>query len=139
MSSSVTANEINTDSVKSSFQEKLRQRSLNTGKSWISLTSSATAIIPLADPPLSLPSYVLPSFSRTSEWHTAAILSMAVESATLRSRLRRDVPGQLMLSDWEELLDVNEKRRIAQLRVNVISTDQDQDNSRANKGKFVPE
>lgn len=73
--------------------------------------------------PLSVPTR-LPQdiqFDRESQWHTAALLSMAWESMTLPSRLRPPQGRRGLLGDMTSILNVNGNQRIASLQCTLGS------------------
>ena len=76
--------------------------------------------IPLSIPPTPLPQYL--RLDRDSQWHISALLSMAVESMTLPSRLRPDQGKRGTLHDMEALLNVNGNQRIASLKCSIMET-----------------
>lgn len=73
--------------------------------------------IPISDPPIQLPAYVC--MDRSSQWHTAGLLSIALESVTLPSRLRASNGRWWMLNDFEAALNVNGNQRIAKLECSL--------------------
>ncbi|GLI81167.1 mtDNA inheritance, partitioning of the mitochondrial organelle [Penicillium ochrochloron] len=62
------------------------KRDTNKAKSLCSISPQANLYVPLVDIPQKLPSYI--SVDRHSEWQRSALLSAAVETITLPSRLR---------------------------------------------------
>ena len=73
--------------------------------------------IPMSIPPSSLPRYI--SLNRSSQWHTSALLSTAIETMTLPSRLR---PGERKggnLIQMEAALNVNGNQRVAKLQCSI--------------------
>lgn len=74
--------------------------------------------IPLSIPPTRLPQYL--KLDRGSQWHTSALLSMAMESMTLPSRLRPNQSKRGLLGDIESTLNVNGKQRIASLQCSLL-------------------
>jgi len=75
--------------------------------------------IPLSIPPTRLPRYL--NLDRDSQWHTSALLSMALESMTLPSRLRSDQSKRGLLGDIESTLNVNGNQRIASLQCSLLN------------------
>lgn len=72
--------------------------------------------------PLSLPAK-LPTYAHVNssfEWETSALLSMALETATLPSRLRTEAYGRASLGDMSALLNTNGDQRISQLQCHVV-------------------
>ena len=76
--------------------------------------------IPLSIPPIPLFQDI--QFDRDSQWHTSALLSLALESMTLPSRLRPDHGKCGSLDEMEALLNVNGNQRIATLKCSVMET-----------------
>ena len=75
--------------------------------------------IPMSIPSTQLPQYV--HLDRCSQWHTSALLSIALESITLPTRLRHDVAKRGFINDLEAALNVNGNQRIAQLQCSVLN------------------
>lgn len=76
--------------------------------------------------PVSLPAGLLPEYvhlNRDSHWHVSALLSTAVESMTLPSRLRPDTQKRGFLGDIDAALNVNGNQRIAQLQCSILDPD----------------
>ena len=82
------------------------------------ISAQSSMYIPISDPPIQLSAYV--SVDRSSQWHTAGLLSMALESVTLQSRLRATNARRWMLNDFEAAINVNGNQRIAKLECSVI-------------------
>ena len=78
----------------------------------------ASMYIPLSIPPTQLPQYV--HLDRNSQWHTSALLSAALESNTLPTRLRPNTQKRGFLDDLEAALNVNGNQRIAQLQCRML-------------------
>jgi len=74
--------------------------------------------IPLSIPPTRLPRYL--QLDRNSQWHTSALLSMALESMTLPSRLRLDQSKRGLLRDLASTLNINGNQRIAGLHCSML-------------------
>lgn len=76
--------------------------------------------------PVSLPAGLLPEYvhlNRDSHWHVSALLSTAVESMTLPSRLRPDTQKRGFLGDIDAALNANGNQRIAQLQCSILDPD----------------
>ena len=84
--------------------------------------------IPLSIPPTQLPQYV--HLDRNSQWHTSALLSAALESITLPTRLRHDPEKRGSVDDLEAALNVNGNQRLAQLQCSIL----DPENARSKIG-----
>ena len=82
------------------------------------MSTLASMYTRMSIPLTKLPQYVL--FDRNSQWHTSALLSVALESVTLPTRLRRGVRKRWFLDDIEAALNVNGNQRIAQLQCSIL-------------------
>lgn len=82
------------------------------------MSTHASMYIPLSIPPIQLPQYV--HLDRNSQWHTSALLSAALESITLPTRLRHGTQKRGFVDDLETVLNVNGKQRIAQLQCSML-------------------
>lgn len=100
--------------------EKAKQllRTVNAARMISEMSTHASMYIPLSIPPTQLPQYV--HFDRTSQWHTSALLSAALESITLPTRLRHDTQKRGFLDNLEGALNVHGNHRIAQLRCSML-------------------
>lgn len=83
------------------------------------MSTHASMYIPMSIPSTRLPQYV--HLDRCSQWHTSALLSIALESITLPTRLRHDVAKRGFINDLEAALNVNGNQRIAQLQCSVLN------------------
>ena len=88
------------------------------------ISSHASLYFPISSTLSRLPEYV--SFERTSQWHTSALLSVALESVTLPTRLRAGESKNTTFSDMEAALNVNGNQRIAQLQCTVLNPNDSQ-------------
>ncbi|KAF6218074.1 hypothetical protein HO133_006486 [Letharia lupina] len=93
-------------------------RTVNAARMISEMSTHASMYIPLSIPPTQLPQYV--HFDRTSQWHTSALLSAALESITLPTRLRHDTQKRGFLDNLEGALNVHGNHRIAQLRCSML-------------------
>ena len=82
------------------------------------MSTHASMYIPLSVPPTQAPQYL--RFDRGSQWHTSALLSAALESTTLPTRLRHDIQKRGFADDLEAALNVNGNQRIAQLGYSML-------------------
>ena len=82
------------------------------------MSTQSSMYIPISDPPIQVPAYVC--MNRSSQWHTAGLLSVALESITLQSRVRATSKRRWMLTDFEAAINVNGKQRIAKLECSVM-------------------
>ena len=72
----------------------------------------------MALPPRDLAQYI--TIDRDSEWHVGALLSAAVETATLPSRLRDIRPRVGYMHDIEASLNANGNQHIAECQCSVV-------------------
>lgn len=100
-----------------SHQAKQMVRTVNAARSIYEISAHASLYIPLAIPPSPLPSYV--QLARSSLWQTSALLSTALESMTLPSRLRPGGGQRGRLDDMEATLNVNGSQRIADIQMSI--------------------
>lgn len=89
----------------------------NTAHSLAGMSSSASLYTPLALPSQALPTYV--DLDRRSEWHRSALLSTAVESMTLPSRLKPREGVRQSLDGLAASLNVNGNQKIARLKLSI--------------------
>ena len=106
-------------------------RAVNTARTIHELSSLASMYIPLSVPP-QLPQYV--HLDRASQWHTSALLSMAVESMTIPSRLRPDQSKRGLLADMESILNVNGNQRVTSLQCSILNPTRSDGNGAALAG-----
>lgn len=99
------------------FKAKQMLRTVNAARSIYEISSHASLYMPLAIPSSRLPSYV--QLSRGSLWQTSALLSTALESMTLPSRLRPGGGKRGRLDDMEAALNVNGSQRIANVQMSI--------------------
>lgn len=92
-------------------------RTANAARSIYEISAHASLYIPLAIPSLRLPSYV--RLARSSLWQTSALLSTALESMTLPSRLRPGGGKRGRLDNMEAALNVNGSQRIANVQMSI--------------------
>ena len=104
-----------------SQQDKRLLRLVNKAKSLTELYKQASLVIPIALP-ASLPPRLrsVLSLDASSSWHTSALLSAALESATLPSRLK-DVTNRDTLGNITDLLNVHGKQTVANLQMSFTS------------------
>lgn len=81
------------------------------------ISAQSSMYIPISGPPIQLPAYVC--MDGSSQWHTAGLLSIALESVTLPSRLRANNGQWWVLNDFEAALNVNGNQRIARLECSL--------------------
>ncbi|EON98038.1 putative misato segment ii myosin-like domain-containing protein [Phaeoacremonium minimum UCRPA7] len=102
-------------------REKRLLRLVNKAKSLTEIYKQASLLVPLAIPQhLSPHSLALDS---SSAWHTSALLSTAIESATLPSRLK-DLTNRDSLGNIGNLLNVHGKQTVAHLQMSIARSDQ---------------
>lgn len=93
-------------------------RTINAARMINEMAGNASLYVPLSVPTTQLPEYV--HLNRDSQWQISALLSMALESMTLPSRLRPDEQRRGLLGDIEAALNVNGNQRIAQLQCTIL-------------------
>ena len=76
----------------------------------------SSLLIPTALPSGRHPSYI--NLDTSSSWHTSALISTAIETVTLPSRLRHD-PNRDTLGTMTDLLNVMGKQTVASLQMGV--------------------
>ncbi len=98
---------------------KQQLKTMNAARSLYEISAHSSMYIPISIPSSGqrLPAYV--QLDRDSMWHTSALLSTAVESMTLPSRLRPGGQGGF-LNDIEAVLNVNGNQQIACLQMTVV-------------------
>lgn len=81
------------------MQENRLKRDINLARSLSSIAPLSSLYVPIHDPPARIPKYL--TVDCQSEWHTSALISSAVETVTLPSRLRQyhDFEGALAGDD----------------------------------------
>lgn len=84
------------------------------------MSTHASIYIPLSIPQRR-PQYL--HFDRNSQWHTSALLSTALESMTLPTRLRHGTQKRAFVDDLEAVLNVNGNQRIAQLQFSMFDSE----------------
>ena len=84
------------------------------------MSTHASMYIPLSIQPTLLPQYI--HVDRNSQWHTSAVLSIALESITLPTRLRYDAQRRGFVH-LETALNVNGNQRIAQLQCGMLDSE----------------
>ncbi|KAL4975646.1 tubulin domain-containing protein [Aspergillus desertorum] len=88
------------------------KRETNKARSVYSISAEATMYTPIIDPPSRLPNTI--QVDSNSEWYTSALISIAMESVTLPTRLRP-------YRDFESLLAGDDNiRRIFELQASVV-------------------
>lgn len=92
-------------------------RTVNAARSIYEISAHSSMYMPLAIPSLGLPSYL--QLTRGSLWQTSALLSTALESMTLPSRLRPGGGRRGHLNDMEAALNVNGNQRIANVQMSI--------------------
>jgi Tubulin domain len=99
-------------------QNKQLLRSTNVARSISGIVDQATIYVPLISPPSKQPPYV--TIDQKSLWHTEGLLSTALETMTLPSRLKATNSVRSdTLDDIAAALNVNGNQRIAQLQMAI--------------------
>ncbi|RDW90120.1 misato family protein [Aspergillus mulundensis] len=102
-------------------QNSRLKREMNKARSVYSISPEATMYTPIIDPPSRLPSTM--HVNNNSEWYTSALISIAMESITLPTRLR---PYQ----NFESLLAGDDSiRRIYELQASLVPPAADDKNA----------
>ncbi|TAQ87745.1 hypothetical protein B7494_g3904 [Chlorociboria aeruginascens] len=102
------------DEIKDIPREKRFLKLSNTARSLSEIASQASLFIPMALPLKILPSYV--TLDRRSYWHVSGLMSTAMESMTLASRLKSQ---NKTLDTIAAALNVNGNQNIAKLRMGL--------------------
>lgn len=112
-------------------REKRLLRLVNKAKSLTELYKQASLLLPI-----SLPSAMSPRLRKTvsmdasSAWHTSALLSAAIESATLPSRLK-DAANRDALGNISDSLNVHGKQTVANLQMSFSDAEDTPHNENA--------
>ncbi|MCJ1361937.1 mtDNA inheritance, partitioning of the mitochondrial organelle [Acarospora aff. strigata] len=109
---------------KNGQREKQLRRAVNVARSIQDVSTQASLYIPVLVPPQKCPSYV--DLDQTSQWHTSAMVSVALESMTLPSRLRPLNGERCTLGQMEAALNTNGHQNIARLQYSVIDPETSQ-------------
>ena len=114
------------------------QRTLNRARTVNEMSTHGSMYIPLVMPERQLPAYV--KLDQTSRWHTSALLSSAVETMTLPSRLRSNQGKRGLLADLEAALNVNGNQKVAQLQCKILDPEFDvlDTTTKENKDDRIP-
>jgi hypothetical protein len=96
------------------YKEKRFLKLSNIAKSISEIAPQASVFIPMTIPSATLPSYVM--LDRHSQWHVSGLLSTALESMTLPSRLK---VARETLDELASALNVNGNQNIAKLRMSI--------------------
>ncbi|KAL6238933.1 hypothetical protein BDW75DRAFT_199932 [Aspergillus navahoensis] len=103
------------------------KRETNKARSVYSISPEATMYAPIIDPPSLLPSTI--RIDNNSEWYTSALISIAMESVTLPTRLRT-------YQNFESLLAGDDSiRRIFELQASIVPPAEDHKNVRTKTTK----
>lgn len=81
----------------------------------------ASLYIPLGNPPPTIPSNV--SISPNVPWHSSALLSAALETSILATRMKTDVAGRMSMGELAAFLDGGRKQNIAMLSLGAGDQD----------------
>lgn len=96
-------------------------KALNAAKTTYEVSPLASMYIPMVAPPPRIPSHV--SMIRESEWYTSALLAIALETATMPSRLRGLNGMRERLGGMEAIINTNGNQNIANLALSVTGSD----------------
>ena len=98
-------------------QAQLRERNLNNALALSEIGAYASVYVPLGLPEI-FPEGL--SLNRSSLWHTAGLLSAAVETALLPTRLNSTRGSRSpLLQEWEDVLVDGGRRKVARLSFGV--------------------
>jgi hypothetical protein len=89
----------------------------NTARSVSEIASQASLYIPITMPSSTLPKYVV--VDPHSQWHVSGLLSTALESMTLPSRLKLWNGSRETLDQLVNALNINGNQNIAKLRMSI--------------------
>ena len=92
-------------------------RLTNAARTLKEMSTHASMYIPLSLP-ARLPEYI--QIDHESQWHTSAMLSMALETMTLPSRIKENEFEHGFLNDMEATLNLNGNQRIAWAQCSVL-------------------
>lgn len=81
----------------------------------------SSVYIPLAHPPMTIPSTI--TLERSYPWHTSALLTTAIETSTLQTRLRPG-DGWLSMNDLSSFITRGTARNLSLLSLGVGCQDQ---------------
>jgi hypothetical protein len=98
-------------------QEKRFMKLSNTARSVSDIASQASLYIPITMPSSMLPKYVV--LDPHSQWHVSGLLSTALESMTLPSRLKLHDGSRQTLDQLVNALNINGNQNIAKLRMSI--------------------
>ncbi|CZR54439.1 related to beta tubulins [Phialocephala subalpina] len=105
------------DAIKSIPREKRFIRMSNAARSVSEIASQASLFIPMTVQSAMLPSYVV--IDMQSQWHVSGLLSAALETMTLPSRLKVQGRNRETMDQLVNALNVNGNQNIAKLRMSI--------------------
>ncbi|TVY81715.1 Protein dml-1 [Lachnellula suecica] len=105
------------DNIRTIPREKRFLKLSNTARSISEMASQASVFVPMALPSAALPSYV--TLAPHSQWHVSGLLSSAMESMSLPSRLKVQGSARQTFDQLSFALNVNGNQTIAKLRMSV--------------------
>ncbi|KAE8451241.1 hypothetical protein EG329_004405 [Mollisiaceae sp. DMI_Dod_QoI] len=105
------------DGIKSIPREKRFVRLSNTARSVSEITPQASLFIPITVPSAVLPAYVM--MDMQSQWHVSGLLSTALETMTLPSRLKSQGRSRETMDQLVNALNINGNQNIAKLRMSI--------------------
>lgn len=103
-------------------QDKQITRTITLAMALSKIASQSSIYVPLRYPPATLPAYL--NFDKTSEWHTSALLSAAIETSTLPTRMHGG-GGFGRMDDLASFLNVNGGQNIAMLSMSISGPDEE--------------
>jgi len=92
-------------------------QTINAARSIQSLAQQASAYVTASSLPSALPSYV--NLNPVNDWTSSALITTAIETVTLPSRLRDSGGRQASLSLLEDMLNTNGRQNIFELAAGV--------------------
>jgi hypothetical protein len=103
--------------IANTLQEKRIMRLSNIARSLSEIAPQASLFIPMTLPTARLPNYV--TVDRQSPWHVSGLLSAALESMSLPSRLKTKYGSRKTIDRLISALNINGNQNIAKLRMSV--------------------
>ena len=111
------------------------QKKTNAARTISNVSAQASMFIPLSLPKL-LPSYIQTNDS--IEWHTSSLLSLAMESITLPSRLRPEGQKRGLMADLQATLNTNGNQRISQLQCTILDPTKTEEETSESQAPYDP-
>ena len=93
-------------------------RAVNAARMVCEMSTYASMYVPVSLPAAALPPYL--ELDRESQWHVSALISSALETLTIPSRLRTNGHKRGLLDNLTARLNLNGNQRIAQLQCSFV-------------------